>query len=179
MQSYIRHLKWDRKCPVAPQESASPLRHTIHAAGKVPQELSAYCAVGGTRLAMMVAHLVASGESATGCGVTLCVACSLVSWASQSSGGFLSCSSGPPHQTACDLCALHNKGAPAYWPTHRWSCCGCYTLAPVAPSQAGPSSGVRPRNAPLHFIRALPLSPRISNLFGLQRICRKRKQLSF
>lgn len=47
----------------ADMESASPRRHTLQAAGKLPEELSAWCGVGGTRLAMMVDHLVASGES--------------------------------------------------------------------------------------------------------------------
>jgi len=35
-------------------ESASPRRHTLQAAGKLPEELSALYGVGGTRLAMMV-----------------------------------------------------------------------------------------------------------------------------
>ena len=38
----------------ADMESASPHRHTLQAAGKLPEELSAQCGVGGTRLAMMV-----------------------------------------------------------------------------------------------------------------------------
>ena len=38
----------------ADMESASPRRHTLQAAGKLPEELSAWCGVGGTRLAMMV-----------------------------------------------------------------------------------------------------------------------------
>ncbi|MCD6663623.1 MAG: hypothetical protein LT082_09510 [Comamonas sp.] len=38
----------------ADMESASPRRHTLQAAGKLPEELSALYGVGGTRLAMMV-----------------------------------------------------------------------------------------------------------------------------
>ena len=38
----------------ADMESASPRRHTLQAAGELPEELSAQCGVGGTRLAMMV-----------------------------------------------------------------------------------------------------------------------------
>jgi len=38
----------------ADMESASPRRHTLQAAVFKPEELSAWCGVGGTRLAMMV-----------------------------------------------------------------------------------------------------------------------------
>ena len=38
----------------ADMESASPLRQSIQAAAGEPEELSASCGVGGTRLAMMV-----------------------------------------------------------------------------------------------------------------------------
>ena len=38
----------------ADMESASPLRQSIQAAGKLPEELSASDGVGVTRLAMMV-----------------------------------------------------------------------------------------------------------------------------
>ncbi len=38
----------------ADMESASPRRHTLQAAAFKPEELSACCGVGGTRLAMMV-----------------------------------------------------------------------------------------------------------------------------
>lgn len=38
----------------ADMESASPRRHTLQAAVFKPEELSALCGVGGTRLAMMV-----------------------------------------------------------------------------------------------------------------------------
>jgi hypothetical protein len=38
----------------ADMESASPRRHTLQAAVFKPEELSAWCGVGGTRLAMRV-----------------------------------------------------------------------------------------------------------------------------
>jgi hypothetical protein len=46
----------------ADMESASPRRHTLQAAGKLPEELSACCGVGGTRLAMMADQTRRKGE---------------------------------------------------------------------------------------------------------------------
>ena len=46
----------------ADMESASPRRHTLQAAVFKPQELSALCGVGGTRLAMMVDQTRRKGE---------------------------------------------------------------------------------------------------------------------
>jgi hypothetical protein len=46
----------------ADMESASPRRHTLQAAVFEPEELSACCGVGGTRLAMMVDQTRRKGE---------------------------------------------------------------------------------------------------------------------
>jgi hypothetical protein len=43
-------------------ESASPLRQSIQAAAVEPEELSASCGLGGTRLAMMVDQLESKGR---------------------------------------------------------------------------------------------------------------------
>ncbi len=37
LQSYIRHLQWTLVWSVAPQESASPTRQSLQAAGKLPE----------------------------------------------------------------------------------------------------------------------------------------------
>ena len=114
-------------------ESASPCRHTLQAAAVEPEELSAYCGVGGTRLAMMVDQTRRK-----------CRGCELASGRHHKglAAGF-SAHTGAFHRKARDRAPWQSRCARACWPRRRWPCCDC-----CAPAHPAPIGGCPERPCP-------------------------------